>query len=221
VANVTQGALPYSLILKHNGETTKFDLNFLVSPKANFKLISVDDSQISPNAAGVPFRVTLKNVGTATAQPLTTKLLSGNTLAGVKSSTSISVGNQENLGTILPGQSFTTTFMVDVDPNVSGEQSTSVEIDWGQNNTGNFVQTLVVPYHASSSPYTITYGGIPWVYVGIGIAVMVVISVFISKRKKRKQFMDFTEMQLRDESSLDRKNALGDESSLDRNDALG
>jgi hypothetical protein len=218
--NATTGALPYTLILKHDQEITKFDLNFLVSPKANFKLISVDDSQIAPGASSVPFKITLKNEGSATAQTLSTKLLSGNVLAGVKPTTTTSVGNQENLGSILPGQTFSTTFIVYVDPSASGDQSTSVEIDWGQNSTVNFVQTLPVPYHAGSNPYTLTYQGIPWAYIGIGIVVMVGISVFISKRKKRKQFMDFTEIQLRDESGLDKKDALADESGNDKKDAL-
>ena len=186
--NATEGTYPIDIVLKTDKETVSFPLSFVVFQKANFKLLSVDDSQISPGATTVPFRINLENTGSSVAQTVTTKLLSGNALTGVKSSTLTSVGNQENIGTILPQQSFATSFMVNVDPSLSGDQVTTLEIDWTQNNTGSFVQTIQIPYHSGNS--FMSAGGIPWGYVGIGLATAVGISVFASKRQKRRQHME-------------------------------
>jgi len=184
------GNYPLSLLIKTGNQETPLNVNFIVAPKAQFQIMSVDDSQLYPGATNVPFKIIIKNIGTTAAQTITTKLLSGNSVPGVKSDSITSVGNMENIGTVLPGQTFTTTFIVNLEPAfIAGDQSTSTEIDWTQNstNTSNvFVQTLMVPYHVAYGPYYLLYyNAIPWTYVIIAIALGVGLVVFVKKRRKR------------------------------------
>ncbi len=198
---ISSGNYPLSLSVKTGDMQTPLNVNFIVAPKAQFQLISKDDSQLYPGATNVPFKIAIKNTGTIAAQTITTKLLSGNSVPGVKSDSITSVGNMENIGTILPGQTFVTTFMVNLDPEfAAGDQSTSVEIDWAQNSTSTsnaFVQTVVVPYHVANGPsYLLYYGTIPWTYVIFFTALMAGSVAFLRLRKKRLKMIENESLQL-------------------------
>jgi len=201
-SNAVSGNYPMTLSIVDGNQVTKLPVNFVVSPTAQFQLVSVDDSQLYPGANGVPFKATIKNTGSITAQTVTTKLLAGNALPGVKSSTITTVGNIENVGNVLPGQTFTTTFYVNLEPTLaSGDQSNSLEIDWSQNSTSlsnPFVQTLAVPYHVAQGPsYLLYYNAIPWLYIIIAVAFVVGISIFITMRRNRIKTMELTAIQER------------------------
>src|SRR5438309_580823 len=198
---VSSGNYPLSLLIKTGNQETPLNVNFIVAPKAQFQLVSKDDSQLYPGATNVPFKITMKNTGTATAQTITTTLLSGNSAPGVKSGSITSVGNMENIGTVLPGQTFVTTFMIHLDPQFeAGDQSTTVEINWSQNstNTSNtFVQTVIVPYHVAYGPnYLLYYDAIPWTYVIIAIGLMAGIVLFIRKRKSKMKMIELSSLQM-------------------------
>jgi hypothetical protein len=198
---ISSGNYPLSLSVKTGDMQTPLNVNFIVAPKAQFQLISKDDSQLYPGATNVPFKIMIKNTGTIAAQTITTKLLSGNSVPGVKSDSITSVGNMEDIGTILPGQTFVTTFMVNLDPEfAAGDQSTSVEIDWAQNYTSTsnaFVQTVVVPYHVANGPsYLLYYGAIPWTYVIFFTALMAGSVAFLRLRKKRLKMIENESLQL-------------------------
>ncbi len=196
-SKIHSGNYPLSLLITTGNQVTTLNVNFIVSQKAQFQLLSVDDSQLYPGGTNLPFKMTIKNVGSATAQTLETKLLGGNSVPGVKSAYITSVGNIENIGNVLPGQSFTTTFLVNLEPNFTpGDQSTSLEIDWTQNYTSTtasnvFVETLTVPYHVANGPsYLLYYNDIPWFIVIIVAAIFVGILVFIKIRRKRLQTLE-------------------------------
>jgi len=198
---ISSGNYPLSLSVKTGDMQTPLNVNFIVAPKAQFQLISKDDSQLYPGATNVPFKIAIKNTGTIAAQTITTKLLSGNSVPGVKSDSITSVGNMENIGTILPGQTFVTTFMVNLDPEfAAGDQSTSVEIDWAQNSTSTsnaFVQTVIIPYHVANGPsYLLYYGTIPWTYVIFFTALMAGSVAFLRLRKKRLKMIENESLQL-------------------------
>ncbi|VVC06051.1 Uncharacterised protein [uncultured archaeon] len=199
-SHAVSGNYPLTLSIVAGNQVTKLPVNFVVSPTAQFQLVSVDDSQLFPGANGVPFKAIIKNTGSITAQTVTTKLLAGNALPGVKSSTITTVGNIENIGNVLPGQTFTTTFFVNLEPTLaSGDQSNSLEIDWSQNSTSPsnpFVQTLTVPYHVAQGPsYMLYYGAIPWLYIIIAVAFAVGLPIFIKMRRKRIQTLDLAALQ--------------------------
>jgi hypothetical protein len=193
------GNYPLSMDVTSGHEKTNLNVNFVVAQKALFNLISVDSSQLYPGATNVPVKITLRNDGTSAAQTITTKLLSGNSVPGVKSNTLTTVGNMENIGTILPGQVFTTTFLVNLDPAfTSGDQVSSVEIDWAQNGMNNFVQTVTVPYHIASGPsYLFYYNGVPLTYVILAGVFVVGLTAFFITRKKRLEIMEFASLQQR------------------------
>lgn len=202
---VSSGNYPLSATVKTDGQETPLNVNFIVAPKAQFQLVSTDTSQLYPGVTNVPFKIVMKNVGTSAAQTITTKLLSGNTVPGVKSDSITSVGNIENIGTILPGQTFVTTFMVNLDPEfAAGDQSTSVEIDWAQNSTSAsnaFVQTIMVPYHVASGPsYLLYYDAIPLTYVAFFAVLMVGSVAFLRLRKKRLKMLEYESIQLNQNS---------------------
>jgi hypothetical protein len=202
------GNYPLSMVVTSGQEKTNLNLNFIVAPKALFNLVSADSSQLYPGAANVPFKIILRNDGTSAAQTITTKLLSGNSVPGVKSITLTTVGNIENIGTVLPSQVFTTTFLVNLDPTfTSGDQATSVEIDWTQNGTNSFVQTVAVPYHVASGPYYLLYyNGIPWTYVMVAGFLGFCLYFFIRKRRQRMRVIEsalLQERSMRSEKSLE------------------
>ncbi len=200
-SEIASGNYPLSLLVKTGDQQTPMDVNFIVAPKAQFQLISEDDSQLYPGAADVPFKIVIKNIGTIAAQTLTTKLLAGNSVPGVKSDSITSVGNMEDIGTVLPGQTFVTTFMVNLDPAfMAGDKSTTVELDWSQNSTGMsnaFVGTVIVPYHVAYGPnYLMYYNAIPWTYVVILIALAVGLALFVRMRKKKMKMIELESLQL-------------------------
>jgi len=219
------GNYPLLASVKSGGQETPLNVNFIVAPKAQFQLISTDTSQLYPGVTNVPFKVVLKNVGTSTAQTITTTLLSGNSVPGVKSDTITSVGNIENIGTVLPGQTFVTTFMVNLEPQlVPGDQSTTVEINWSQNSTSSsnaFVQNVPVPYHVSAGPsYMLYYNGVSMTYVIMLLSAAAGLGVFIKKRKERLKMiemssfhsipqtedLEFTENKILEDISAEKKN---------------
>ncbi|MGE5599897.1 MAG: hypothetical protein ACM3UQ_00105 [Clostridiales bacterium] len=196
-SDTLSGNYPLVLSVKTGSQETPLNVNFIVAPKAQFQLISADYSQLYPGATNVPFKITMKNTGASTAQTITTTLLAGNAIPGVKSDTMTSVGNTENIGTVLPGQVFTTTFMVDLEPQfAAGDHATTVEINWSQNTTSTsntFVQNVVVPYHIAAGPsYLLYYNGISIVYVVILLSIISGLVIFIQKRNKRLKLIEMS-----------------------------
>lgn len=196
-SDIQSGNYPLLLSVKTGDQETPLNVNFIVAPKAQFQLVSEDYTQLYPGATNVPFKIAMKNTGTSAAQTITTTLLAGNSIPGVKSDTITSVGNTENIGTVLPGQTFTTTFMVDLQPQfIPGDHSTSVEINWSQNTTSasnTFVQNIAVPYHVADGPsYLLYYNGISIAYVIIFLSAVVGLAIFIQQRKKRLKLIEIS-----------------------------
>ena len=223
--NASAGHHPLSMIVTTQKGETVLPIDFIVSPKAIFVLKSVDSSQLYPGASNVPLTITLENNATIPANFVTTKLLTGNLIPGVKSTTLTAVGNEENVGTIQPGQVFTTTFLVDMDPaGKSGDQSTSLEIDWTQNDAGTtpFVQSLPVQLSIpQGASYMLYEGGIPLLYILIVVVIITLIIVFSRMRKKRLELINsalkdesnkMNYIQIRDEVEVDEKDEMSHDS---------
>ena len=194
-SDVTSAGYPLTVLFKYNNkDTQKLYANFLVSPKAKFELINVVNSnQLYPGAKTVPLQVILKNTGTAIAQTLTTQFLGGNAVPGSKSSISTSIGDTEKVGNILPGQVFTTTFILNPDPDAkSGQQPASISVIWtqtdtsGTSQTNTFIQTIPITYKVVPGPsYLLYYNGIPWTYVIIVIVIAILAIIFVIQRKRK------------------------------------
>jgi hypothetical protein len=188
--NVQAGAYPVSMILSDDKGQSVSDFTFDISPKANFLVTGVDDSQLYPGATNVPLKLTVKNSGNITAETVTAKLLGANSITGVKSSTITSVGDVVLSGNVLPGQSVPMTFIVNLDPTfVAGEQTTSVEIDWTQSsNSTSFVETVTVPYHLNSGPnYLLYYQGFPLTYFIVAAVIVAILIAYIIGRKRQSE----------------------------------
>ena len=64
--NVSSLGYPIPLLMKFNNQNSeRLNLNFQVSPKAMFSLVSVDSTGLYPGASNIPLRITLKNTGNA------------------------------------------------------------------------------------------------------------------------------------------------------------
>ena len=199
-SNTTSGSYPITILTtyynsKNDNGKASLDANFLVSPKAKFDLVGVVNSdQLYRGATNVPLQVTLRNTGTAIAQTITAKFLGGNTIPGVRSPLETAIGNTENIGTIPPGQVFTTTFIVNLDSSstVAGTQAASIDFTWTQTQTSGtstintFTQTVPILYHVAEGPnYLLYYDGIPWTYVAIAGIIAMLIIIFLIKRRRR------------------------------------
>lgn len=192
---------PISIDIVTGNYSQRLDLNLLVSSKAKFELIDVDDSRLYPGAVNVQAQVTLKNIGTEIAETTTTKLVGGNTIPGVRSSGITSVGNEEDLGSILPGQVFVTTFLVNLDKtHPVGKQSATMEVRWTQDDDP-FLQTIIIPYSVSAGPpYLLYVEGIPMTYVILAI-LLVIGGFFFNQRRKRR--LKIIESELVNSMSMD------------------
>jgi hypothetical protein len=180
----------FPLVVKHSKGENILSTNFIVSSKARFEVIGVSDSNLYPGAANMPLKIVLKNIGSARAESITTKFLGGNNIPGVKSNTVTSVGNVESIGDTVPNQSFTTSFIVNVDPtSPTGDQAPTIEIDWTQSGK-SFSQTLPMQLHLSGGPsYLLFYQGIPWTYVIIIAILISGLLSFVVLRRKRMNIL--------------------------------
>lgn len=187
-ANTASRAYPFTVNLKYLGGTAQLPVNFVVSPKAAFEVLSLDDSALYPGASNVPIKVSIKNVGDATADSVTAKFLGGNTVSGVKNSDVVTVGDVVNPGNVATGQQIEAVFMVDVDQYVNkGTQLSTLEFSWNQNNK-TFVQDINLPYSVAPGPnYLLYYGGIPFLYVAIVAALAILAAIFFTIRRKRNR----------------------------------
>jgi hypothetical protein len=191
---------PVTVILKHADGTNVLHSDFFVAPKSSFSLVNVlNTDKLYPGATNVPLQVFLRNTGSATAQTITTKLLGGNTIPGVKSTIQTSVGNTEDVGDILPNQVFPTTFIVNLDPQTTtaGTQSASIQVTWTQSDTAGvplknvFVQTIPITYHVEQGPsYLYYYNGIPLTYLAIAAIITGIVVIFMIQRKKKVDKVD-------------------------------
>jgi hypothetical protein len=199
-ANASSASYPLTLSVDYNNNRyssgkTQLYTSFLVTPKANFELVDVAESdKLYPGATNAPLKVTLKNTGTAIAQTIVTKLLGGNAIPGVRSPLETGVGNTENVGYVLPGQVFDTTFIVNPDPSTTkpGRQLASVQIDWKQLanpsslRANSFTETIPITYNIGQGPsYLFYYNGIPLMYVAIAAIIIVLLIIFIVARQRR------------------------------------
>lgn len=180
-----------SVMLQGSNWSDKIDFNFVISEKARFEIVSMDDSELYPGASNVAMKIGLRNTGSFAAEGVTTQFIGGNILPGVVSSMATFVGNEENLGDVEPGQIVTTTFIVNVDPAfAAGEHVSSLEIMWEQNGEA-FKQTLPVKYDVSSGPGFLLYSnGIPWTYVILAGAIAAGVVIFMYLRNKRVSKLD-------------------------------
>jgi len=186
---VKEGVYPFTLLITDSfGSKSEVNFDFIVSSRAIFKVINIDDSEMFPGASAIPFKITLQNVGNSAAESMTTKLLGGNTIPGVRSAQITAVGDIEDIGRVLPDQSFTTTFLVNLDPiTETGELTTTVELSWSQNDGASyFVESIQVNYFVPEGPsYLLYYGGISITYVIIILLLILGTVVFYVFRNKK------------------------------------
>jgi hypothetical protein len=172
------------------GTGATIDMKVIVSPKARFEVINIDSGQLYRGAENVPLMIVLKNIGTTSADNVTARFTNLNDMSKVSPATK----NVENIRSISPGYSFTTTFVIDLPYNstTGGENKANLQVDWVQRETSGttqrrtFSEDMPVLYHIAENQESISYfKGIPLKYVYIGIMVEILLIVFIFLRHRR------------------------------------
>ncbi|HEX2408703.1 MAG TPA: hypothetical protein VHJ38_15990, partial [Nitrososphaeraceae archaeon] len=202
--NVTSNVLPLNINLFHDNGNNTLPTALSIGSKARFELVDVEDSsQLYPGATNVPIRVTLNNTGNAIAEGITTKLLAGNIIPGVRSNIQTTIGNIEDIGNVIPGETFTTTFIVNVASSVAkaGKQVGSIELKWTQpgvtytlsaeSPTYEFIDIIPISYTIEQGPnYLLYYNDIPLTYVVLFVIVILMIILFIIVRRRRNRIVE-------------------------------
>jgi hypothetical protein len=147
------------------------DLTVYVNEKVQFTIVSVTPATVSAGDSGRVVSVALKNSGSVKADSVRVQLRVGNFFTGTLT---------DFLGTMLPGETKTAFFTVDVDSSAQpGTYNLDLRLDWTQdNNALDNTQTLALVVAAPGAPVTL-------IAVGVIIVAVIVGYVFIRRRRMK------------------------------------
>jgi len=142
-----------------------------VSEKVRFELVQVEPKVVRAGDSGVSIRVTIKNVGSVTADSVRVQLRVGNYFTGTLT---------DFLGTMGPGESETAYLTVDVDAKAQPQTyKMDLRLDWSQSNN-SLDHTLPVDLQVAAAELPI-----PLIAVAAVLLALVVVVVVRRRRKAR------------------------------------
>jgi len=134
-----------------------------------FELVQVQPSVLHAGDSGVSIRITVKNVGSLTADSVRAQLRVGNYFSGTLT---------DFLGTMRPGESKTAFLTVDVDSNAAPQMyKMDLRIDWTQSNDS---LDDTVPLEVQVAPAELP---IPLIAVGF---LLIILAVAVVVRRRRR-----------------------------------
>ncbi len=212
--NVDQNLNPgtYHLGVSINSTTNNpyyLDAPIAIQPKAAFEVESISYSDtnlvgmtenldsVSPGKIIIA-KITLKNIGTAPAEDLVAQLQTSNDLQGIQgditngvniNNVGTTTGNVDVPGTILPGEVFHSTFLLNPDNTIKpGTRIGTVYFTWKQGIlTGDFTQGVKFPIVVSSEPLIYQ---IPFVQIFLGLTSALFVILYFKGRKKQKSTIE-------------------------------
>lgn len=135
-----------------------------VSEKARFDLVQVEPKVLRAGDSGVSIRVTIRNVGSVTADSVRVQLRVGNYFTGTLT---------DFLGTVGPGESKTAYLTVDVDAKAQPQEyRMDLRLDWTQSND-SLDDTLTVDLQVTAAELPIPLIAVAAVLLALVIAVVV------------------------------------------------
>jgi hypothetical protein len=145
------------------------ELSLYINEKVKFEIVSVAPDTVSAGDSGRVIKVELKNTGSVKADSVRVQLRVGNFFTGTLT---------DFLGTMLPGETKTAFFTVDVDAKAEPKQyNFDLRIDWTQeDNALDDTQTLVLSVAAPGLPVTL---------IAIGVVALVALSGYFLIRRRR------------------------------------
>jgi len=147
-----------------SGQVEVGQIPIYVSEKVRFELVQVEPSVLHAGDSGVSIKVTIKNVGSTTADSVRAQLRVGNYFSGTLT---------DFLGTMGPGESKTAYLTVDVDAKAKPQiYKMDLRIDWTQSDN-SLDDTLPVELDVSAAELPLPLIAVAFVLLALVIAVVV------------------------------------------------
>ncbi len=161
----------YNLELVTAGQVEIGKVPLYVSEKARFELVQVEPKVLRVGDSGVSVGITIRNVGSVTADSVRVQLRVGNYFTGTLT---------DFLGTVGPGESKTAYLTVDVDAKAQPQEyRMDLRLDWTQSND-SLDDTLTVDLQVTAAELPI-----PLIAVG-AVLLALVIAVLVRRRRKAR-----------------------------------
>jgi len=147
-----------------NGQVDIGQIPIYLSEKVKFELVQVEPQALHAGDSGASIRITIKNVGSTTADSVRAQLRVGNYFSGTLT---------DFLGTMGPGESKTAYLTVDVDANAKPQiYRMDLRIDWTQS-SNSLDDTLPVELQVSAAELPLPLIAVAAVLLALVIAVVV------------------------------------------------
>lgn len=153
------------------GQTEIGQIPLYISEKVRFELVQVEPETVHAGDSGVSIRITIKNVGTTSADSVRAQLRVGNYFTGTLT---------DFLGDIGPGESKTAYLTVDIDSKAESQAyKMDLRLDWTQSNNG-LDDTIPVELQ-------VTPAELPLPLIGVATVLIAVVIVVVVRRRRKAQ----------------------------------
>ena len=154
-----------------NGQVEIGRIPVYVSEKVRFELVQVEPTVLHAGDSGVSIRVTVKNIGSTTADSVRAQLRVGNYFSGTLT---------DFLGTMGPGESKTAYLTVDVDAKAKPQSyKMDLRIDWTQSDN-SLDDTLPVELQVSAAE-------LPLPLIAVAVVLLALVIVVVVRRRRKAQ----------------------------------
>jgi hypothetical protein len=154
-----------------NGQVEIGRIPVYVSEKVRFELVQVEPKVLHAGDSGVGIRVTVKNVGSTTADSVRAQLRVGNYFSGTLT---------DFLGTMGPGESKTAYLTVDVDAKAKPQiYKMDLRIDWTQSDN-SLDDTLPVELQVSAAE-------LPLPLIAVAVVLLALVIAVVVRRRRKAQ----------------------------------
>jgi hypothetical protein len=153
------------------GQTEIGQIPLYISEKVRFELVQVEPETVHAGDSGVSIRITIKNVGTTSADSVRAQLRVGNYFTGTLT---------DFLGDIGPGESKTAYLTVDIDSKAKPQAyKMDLRLDWTQSNNG-LDDTMPVELQ-------VTPAELPLPLIGVAVVLIALVAVVVVRRRRKAQ----------------------------------
>lgn len=193
--NARPGSYPVSVGMSDGVRNSSGTFTLIVMPKSSFLVSSLSYSRntmfgsedlnyVSPGGDNV-IRISFVNNGTSAADSVVAQLQASNDFIG-QGKTALATGIVDSVGTILPGQTFHSTYQLTIEDTIPvGTYTATVLLNWKQSGlSGDFSQTIPVKIIVGPKPIG---DQIPYAQIFLGSISAIFVGLYVKSRKKRKE----------------------------------
>jgi hypothetical protein len=154
-----------------NGQVEIGQIPIYVSEKVMFEVVQVEPKVLHAGDSGVSIRVTIKNVGSVSADSVRVQLRVGNYFSGTLT---------DFLGTMAAGESKTAFLTADVDSKATAQTyKMDLRLDWTQSDN-SLDETLPVEIQVAPAE-------LPLPLIAVALVLLALIVVVVVRRRRRAQ----------------------------------